>query len=204
MPIPITCPSCGKTLRAPDSAAGKQARCPACSAQIMVPEPVHEAEEVGPDFGIEEPSGPSGGIGDLLGDLDSGPAVAGPAAPWMASPAPSPASADAGGEPRRPCPMCGEMIVVGAVKCRYCGEIFDPTLRRKEAKTRRGGSASDDDLSSGDWVLAILCSGIGCIIGIVWLIQGKRKAGKMIGVSLLCAFLWNVLRFAIEMAARAP
>ncbi|HKB42380.1 MAG TPA: hypothetical protein VKD72_38495, partial [Gemmataceae bacterium] len=27
-------------------------------------------------------------------------------------------------EARRPCPMCGEMIIASAVKCRFCGEIF--------------------------------------------------------------------------------
>jgi predicted RNA-binding Zn-ribbon protein involved in translation (DUF1610 family) len=182
VPIPVTCPSCGKKLQAPDAAAGKQARCPSCASLMTVPEPVHEAEEVGPDFGIGEPSGPSGGVGGLLDELD---AQSGPV-----------------GEPRRPCPMCGEMILASAVKCRYCGEVFDPTLKRKEAKARRY-SSSDEDLSTADWLLAILCSGIGCIIGVVWLIQGKPKAGKMIGVSVLCAILWNVVRFAIEMAARA-
>jgi predicted RNA-binding Zn-ribbon protein involved in translation (DUF1610 family) len=202
VPIPVTCPSCGKKLQAPDAAAGKQARCPSCASLMTVPEPVHEAEEVGPDFGIGEPSGPSGGVGGLLDELDAQSAAAGPAVPWTPAPARAPAPAGPVGEPRRPCPMCGEMILASAVKCRYCGEVFDPTLKRKEAKARRY-SSSDEDLSTADWLLAILCSGIGCIIGVVWLIQGKPKAGKMIGVSVLCAILWNVVRFAIEMAARA-
>ncbi len=30
---------------------------------------------------------------------------------------------------RRPCPMCGEpMIVAAAAKCRFCGAVFDPRL----------------------------------------------------------------------------
>jgi predicted RNA-binding Zn-ribbon protein involved in translation (DUF1610 family) len=33
-------------------------------------------------------------------------------------------------EKRRPCPMCGEMILAAARKCRYCGEIFDETIRK--------------------------------------------------------------------------
>jgi lipopolysaccharide-induced tumor necrosis factor-alpha factor len=38
MPIPITCPTCGSKAQAPDSAAGKTARCPQCSASVPVPE----------------------------------------------------------------------------------------------------------------------------------------------------------------------
>jgi len=53
--------------------------------------------------------------------------------------------------------------------------------------------STDDNLTTADWVLAILCSGIGCILGIVWLIQGKKKAGKMIGISLLFGILWRVV-----------
>lgn len=36
MAILITCP-CGKTLRAPDSASGRQIRCPACAAVHVAP-----------------------------------------------------------------------------------------------------------------------------------------------------------------------
>lgn len=31
---------------------------------------------------------------------------------------------------RRPCPKCGELIMLGARKCRFCDEIFDDSLRR--------------------------------------------------------------------------
>jgi hypothetical protein len=37
MPIDIVCPSCGKRLKAPDTAAGKRVKCPQCSAAVPVP-----------------------------------------------------------------------------------------------------------------------------------------------------------------------
>ncbi len=88
--------------------------------------------------------------------------------------------------------MCGEMIVATAAKCRYCGEIFDPALKKaKKKKTSRGGDEAD--LSAGDIVVGLLCSGIGCIAGIVWMIQGKPKGWKM----LLLSIVSDVVKSAI-------
>jgi hypothetical protein len=52
-----------------------------------------------------------------------------------------------------------------------------------------------------DWVLAILCSGIGCILGIVYLAQGKKKGGTMLAVSLAFVVIWNIVRFALIAAS---
>ena len=93
--------------------------------------------------------------------------------------------------------MCGEMIQKSAVKCRHCGEIFDPLLKAQAKKTA-ASSGPDADLSVGEWVVAIVCSGIGCIMGIIWMIQGKPKGKKMFLVSLCMQFIWGVLRFALE------
>src|SRR5262245_33163524 len=51
------------------------------------------------------------------------------------------------------------------------------------------------ELSPGDWVLCVLCPGIGCIVGIVRAVNGNATGGKMIGFSILFAVLWNIIRF---------
>jgi hypothetical protein len=178
MPISFSCPRCGKNLKAPDNAAGKTSKCPGCGSPVTCPEPIYDAELI---------DAPPGGV-DPYADMDADKpyGLAGPA------PGAPPAPEAPAGEARRPCPMCGEMIVVGAAKCRYCGEIFDPALK-KARKKGKGYGAADEDLSTGDTVVAILCSGIGCIAGLVWMIQGKPKGKKMFGISFVMVVIWNIL-----------
>jgi hypothetical protein len=37
MPIQLSCPSCAASIKAPDAAAGKTARCPKCKVPIPIP-----------------------------------------------------------------------------------------------------------------------------------------------------------------------
>ena len=46
---------------------------------------------------------------------------------------------------KRPCPACGEEIKKKAAKCRFCGEIFDASLKRK-SNSRRGANSPTADL----------------------------------------------------------
>ena len=219
MPISMRCPQCGKKLNAPDSAAGKRARCPQCKTIVTLPSPgdapadeVFEAEPVAPPAPAPDPDE----LG--FGDEPVAPApppisAARPAVGATRRPPPLPVDSDdiplapdaapAGGAepPRRPCPMCGEMIPVSAVQCRFCHEIFDPTLKKAQKKKMAVATDGDDDLSTGEWVIAILCSGIGCICGIIWMIQGKPKGKKMFAVSFVAAVVWSVVRGVIESAA---
>ena len=75
-------------------------------------------------------------------------------------------------------------------------ELIATRLRRDGAgRLRSPGRGSsrkhqgDADLTPVDWCLAILCSGIGCIIGIVRLIQGRENGLKMLVVSLVFSIL---------------
>jgi DNA-directed RNA polymerase subunit M/transcription elongation factor TFIIS len=178
MPIEFKCNQCGKKLRAPDTTAGKRVKCPGCGNPVSVPQPVFDAEVASPPAPAEE---------EIYQTTDED-EVAAP-------------DAD-----RRPCPMCGEMIKQDAAKCRFCGEVFDEDLRRVEKKKRKKkrGSADDETMSTGDWVVALLCSGIGCIVGIVWMIQGKPKGYKMLGVSFLGVIFWNVVNAILQGALKKP
>lgn len=44
--IELTCEGCGKTIRAPREAAGRQAKCPACGHAIYIPSPEDEVGEL--------------------------------------------------------------------------------------------------------------------------------------------------------------
>jgi predicted RNA-binding Zn-ribbon protein involved in translation (DUF1610 family) len=178
VPIKMTCPSCGKTLAAPDTAAGKKAKCPSCGQIMVVPEAVHEAEDLN-TTGAEPAEAGSYSLDEILGAESTAGST-------------TPAQDD-----RRPCPMCGEMIIATAAKCRFCGAIFDARL--KQAAKKKYGP-NDETLTAGDWVFCILCGGIACIFGIVYAIQGKPKGIKMVGISLVASFVWGIIRVILEAA----
>jgi predicted RNA-binding Zn-ribbon protein involved in translation (DUF1610 family) len=189
MPIKMTCASCGKTLSAPDTAAGKKAKCPSCGQIMLVPEAVHEAEDV-----YASSADPYA--------VSSEPA-AGAAENWldeMQPSAASPAASGSGGEQRRPCPECGEMIVAGAAKCRFCNAILDPQLR----KTIGTSQTIPNYLVQA--ILTTVCCG--ClpfgIVAIVYAAQvnGRLQAGDMRGAKSASdsAKMWCWVSFGLGVA----
>jgi predicted RNA-binding Zn-ribbon protein involved in translation (DUF1610 family) len=182
MAISFACPRCGKKLKAPDNAVGQTSRCPGCGTPVTCPEPIYEAEVV--DDALAGEPAP---YVDLAGKGGYGLAGPGPGVPAAAEGQPA--------EARRPCPMCGEMIVASAAKCRYCGEIFDPALKKARTRGMRNRWRGDDELSGIDIALAVIpfCTGIGCIVGLIYAIQGKPKGGKMLGLSIAMGILWNIV-----------
>jgi hypothetical protein len=121
MPIQVACSSCSRQFNAPDSAAGKKAKCPNCHGTIEIPStlPVDEVFDA-----EEEPAG--------LGDVAEY-AVAAPTAVAVA-------------DVHKPCPKCRKLIQQAAVKCRFCGEIFDPVLMAYAVQNTRPFDSDQPDI----------------------------------------------------------
>ena len=89
------------------------------------------------------------------------------------------------------CRFCGELILPRARKCRFCGEFQDEKDRKPEP------SGSDDEaLTGGEIALGVICSGIACIVGIVWICQGKKKGWKLLMISLVVQAVLAMIRAA--------
>jgi DNA-directed RNA polymerase subunit M/transcription elongation factor TFIIS len=167
MPITFYCPRCNKMLRAPDAAAGKSSPCPGCGAMATCPEPVYEAEVVlvSPKKAPVQQSAPRSSPPrqppaqkpppvNPYADLDDDKPYA------LASPPPQVQSEI---ESRRPCPICGEMILSSAAKCRFCGEVFDPVLKKGggSGKKPRKKSSRTEAADGRDLVIGFLCFAVG-------------------------------------------
>lgn len=180
MPISVTCGGCGKTLLARDSAASKKTQCPDCGTPMIIPEVVADT-----DFA----SAPDFAAGPHFADT---PAPVDERVPERPDAFKAPAAVPTD-QQRIPCPVCGEMIVSTAAKCRFCGEILDPRGMPARGPRDEAADRANDDMTSVDWVVALMCCGIGSLVGVVWLIEGKRKAVKMLVVSILAPFFWSTL-----------
>ena len=179
MPIIFNC-SCGKTLRVSDEHAGRRVKCPVCGAVLLVPKPKTElVSEEEPQFEVVEDHPRD----DLRVEERSRPRD------------------DDDDEPP-------------PKKKRARDDDDDEAPRRKRRKRRRRSpppeyeddyrysGRGDTELTAFDWVLCVLCPGIGCIVGLVRLITGSGAGGKMVGLSLMFAVLWNVLRFGLAAATK--
>ncbi len=199
----VACPSCGNRLQAPKSAAGKKAQCPRCSQIIQLPEAGHVDVDLVDAASQESKGAPSNGFSEgLFADAfeDEYPVSEERTGDPFATPTPQTPSKTSSEPPRRPCPSCGEMVPYGASKCRFCGEILDLLIKRtmqRERRAQHSFSGDGDDLTAGDWAMAMCCGSIACIIALVWLVQGKPKGPKMIIAIIVCTVIWSVLWFVL-------
>jgi DNA-directed RNA polymerase subunit RPC12/RpoP len=95
-----------------------------------------------------------------------------------------------------PCRFCGEKIRKDALKCRFCNEFQNDADRKRQEKVNN--YSDDDSLTGVDIALCILCSGIACILGIVYVCQGKKKGWKMIGISLLVQMIFGAIQLMMS------
>ncbi|MFC1479699.1 hypothetical protein ACFL6F_03795, partial [Planctomycetota bacterium] len=68
----------------------------------------------------------------------------------------------------------------------------------KVRKNRRKSTANDDKLTVVEILICIFCAGIACIVGFVYVIQGKKKGWKMILISIIAAVVWTLIRLAVQ------
>lgn len=106
----------------------------------------------------------------------------------------------------------------GKVACSNCGRFNSPNVTLcPYCRTSLGGGAprmapthypvqvskAEKPLTAPDWLISFLCPMIGCIVGIVALIQGETKrGGTMIVISIGAAMLQAVIRQAVRESTR--
>jgi hypothetical protein len=193
MKITFPCAGCGKTLKARPDAVGRTRKCPVCATRVTCPvrssAPRRAAEKPHDDQIVEAEvvailPGPTPAGAAFAGAPPSGSRTTAPARP-RSEPAPAPAGgfdpfadvdddpyqlADPGAaesassEPQKPCPMCGEMILESAVKCRYCGEVFDAKLKRGGSKSKKRRKSASASSGSTSWPRDL---GIGVVVLVI-------------------------------------
>ncbi len=159
MKITFPCSRCGKKLKARQSAAGQTRKCPVCATRVTCPGPAIDDDVVDAELIAVTPAVATGGGVNPYADLDDDGAYA------VADAGPGAQSAPET-EARRPCPMCGETIMAAAVKCRYCGEVFDPVL--KKGKGRKSGKRSSR--SGGSNPSAVRDLGVGVVLTVLGIV----------------------------------
>jgi hypothetical protein len=117
MSISVVC-SCGARLTAPDTAAGKNLKCPSCKQPLAVP----ASHQIQPPMARLAEA-------EVIHYAELQPLA-------VAQPAPAPTV-----EQTRDCPFCGETIKAVAKKCKHCGETLDVSLRAAEEAQRAAYSS---------------------------------------------------------------
>lgn len=88
---------------------------------------------------------------------------------------------------RKPCPLCGQMLTAQATQCPYCGE--SPVDNVAAAKA----VAVNNGLTAVEWIMEIVCPPFGGIMGLMYLIKGKRQGSRLIVASLGAFVVWILI-----------
>ena len=79
------------------------------------------------------------------------------------------------------------MLSAQATQCPYCGESsVDKTAAAKAVAVK-------SSLTAAEWIIAIICPPFGGIMGLMYLIQGKRRGSRLIVASLGAFVVWILI-----------
>ena len=193
MPIEFHCEHCNKLLRVGDDKAGKSARCPQCSATIVVPSLKADVADVHEDYEFAADS-------DLGSDLGSGSGRGGDGFSRYSNPGESQSASSQSSMIH--CPLCGETISHRAVRCRYCGEEINgggggQYYPQQQQKTCGLAIASMvlgiiGLVTFCIWVITIPCSLLAVILGAVAMrkIKSHNLQGQGMAIAgLVCGII---------------
>ena len=151
MTIDFNCPHCDKLLKTSEDKAGRQAKCPGCGELITIP-------------------------GSRETQADSTPQ----SQPVEGEPLSQPARFPTTPGDTRPCPQCGEQIKAAAIRCRFCGEVFQS---REIVRGRPSGYREMRPFPPGE------------VISDAWRIFTDRM-GLLIGAFLAATIITSMAIFA--------
>jgi hypothetical protein len=220
MKIAFRCTGCGKTLKGRPDSVGRTRKCPVGATRVTCPEPVAVAQPV--DDEIVEAEVVPIPRPDRVGSKPAPAARRAAPPPKPATPASSNPFADVDDDPyqladpdpiappeaKKPCPMCGETILASAVKCRFCGEVLDPKLKKGRSKKRRKSSGGGGSSSAGvrDIGIGILCMGLGIGLTVATFAAASSDSsggGRFVvfyglvigGFAQVCRGIYNLIRY---------
>lgn len=195
----VQCPSCGKTLKAPDSAAGRVVKCPACGGQMQLPaaEVAPAAPEVLANAGAETaPVRPSA-------------RRPGSAPPKLNRPstsdglgAPSPAGMSPGKV--KNCRFCGEEILSTATRCKHCKSNLAGSAVRTMQQHQKKTASADGNKALVMGILCFFC--LGPILAPMAIYfgsrarkggDGKGTVGMILGIVYLSLLVLGIVAFAL-------
>lgn len=193
MPIEFSCPHCQKFLSTSEDKAGRSAKCPGCGERVTVPSAT-APPAIDEDWEVSNE--------ELRRTLPGRSTRRGPAVD---------SDTDELRE-RHPCPMCGESILVAAVKCRHCGELLESAWNDEESvkgpREVTAGNVFENawrifqdkaGLLIGSWVLStfIQMAFYFGIIVLVALLEGGRPRGNSPNPAVFLVIIPGMLLFML-------
>lgn len=180
MAYQVTC-VCGEKMSVGADQFGQVVNCSACgrallpTAPPMMNQPIEvQAAVVADDFPTDIPA--------------VAPTPAAPAS--VASPAPA-----VTGSAQKPCPLCGEMIMATAKKCKHCGEYLDSPAARQAAAAQVAAGEVIFELTVSQWdnafkyLVCLILLGL-AVVGVIYLPPLKPFLPEVTAAGIfLCSLL---------------